>query len=69
MLYERNWTQLVHQQLRQFEASVVEATRAHSRDLLLDQELQWSFSGALLYSVTVVTTIGQAYQDITVTVK
>ncbi|XP_039292515.1 two pore potassium channel protein sup-9 [Nilaparvata lugens] len=57
VLYERNWTRLVHEQLAQFEASVVEATRAQGAELL-DAELHWTFGGALLYSVTLVTTIG-----------
>ncbi|RZF39733.1 hypothetical protein LSTR_LSTR011142 [Laodelphax striatellus] len=57
VLYVRNWTHLVHEQLAEFEASVVEATRAQGAQLL-DAELHWTFGGALLYSVTLVTTIG-----------
>jgi hypothetical protein len=61
VLYERNWTQLVHEQLRRFETSVVAAAKLEGYDGkdVLDSERQWSFSGALLYSVTVITTIGK----------
>ncbi|XP_065353664.1 potassium channel subfamily K member 18-like [Cloeon dipterum] len=60
VLYEQNWTQLVHEQLRRFETNVVAAAKLEGYDGkdLLDSERQWSFSGALLYSVTVITTIG-----------
>ncbi|XP_068085592.1 potassium channel subfamily K member 18, partial [Anabrus simplex] len=60
VLYEKNWTRLVHEQLRKFETSVVAATKVDGYDgkTLRDAERQWSFSGALLYSVTVITTIG-----------
>ncbi|XP_059484125.1 potassium channel subfamily K member 18-like [Neocloeon triangulifer] len=60
VLYEKNWTQLVHEQLRRFETNVVAAAKLEGYDGkdLLDSERQWSFSGALLYSVTVITTIG-----------
>ncbi|XP_023709014.2 two pore potassium channel protein sup-9-like, partial [Cryptotermes secundus] len=60
VLYEKNWTHLVHEQLRKFETDVVEATKMQGYDgkELLDADRQWSFSGALLYSVTVITTIG-----------
>ncbi|KAG8320287.1 potassium channel subfamily K member 15-like [Homalodisca vitripennis] len=57
VLYERNWTHLVDAQLRKFEKSVVEATKKNGYDMR-DSDLHWSFSGAVLYSVTVVTTIG-----------
>ena len=66
MLYEKNWTHLVHEQLRKFETNVVAATKVEGYDgkELLDADRQWSFSGALLYSVTVITTIGMAsYQN------
>lgn len=58
VLYERNWTNLVDAQLRKFERSVVEATRksGHERS---DSSMHWTFSEAMLYSVTIVTTVGE----------
>ena len=56
----------MHEQLRKFETNVVAATKVEGYDgkELLDADRQWSFSGALLYSVTVITTIGMAsYQN------
>uniref|UniRef100_A0A1A9V4N2 Potassium channel domain-containing protein n=1 Tax=Glossina austeni TaxID=7395 RepID=A0A1A9V4N2_GLOAU len=79
VLYESNWTLLVHEQLRRFEGTIVAATRHGAANLLLSAEISenslsqfdslfdtvdnenpmaWSFSEALLYSVTVITTIG-----------
>lgn len=60
MLYQENWTQQAQEQLRRFETRVVEATKVEGYDGKdpQDQDRQWSFSGALLYSVTVITTIG-----------
>ena len=62
MLYQENWTQQAQEQLRRFETRVVEATKVEGYDGKdpQDQDRQWSFSGALLYSVTVITTIGES---------
>ncbi|XP_045448297.1 uncharacterized protein LOC123656683 [Melitaea cinxia] len=59
VLYERNWTRLVHEQLRKFESSIVAAARqseAQPDELALDTK--WSFSGSLIYCITLITTIG-----------
>ncbi|KAL0883349.1 hypothetical protein ABMA27_016756 [Loxostege sticticalis] len=60
VLYERNWTRLVHEQLRKFESSIVAAARqspeAQPPELALDSK--WTFSGALIYCITLITTIG-----------
>ncbi|CAG4940774.1 unnamed protein product [Parnassius apollo] len=60
VLYERNWTRLVHEQLHKFESSIVAAARqspeAQSPELALDN--QWTFSRALIYCITLITTIG-----------
>lgn len=76
MLYERNWTMLVHEQLRRFEGSIVAATRPGGGAVAVagpgasasavghfgydaGDTQSWTFSEALLYSVTVITTIGK----------
>ncbi|KAL4707768.1 hypothetical protein ACJJTC_001714 [Scirpophaga incertulas] len=60
VLYERNWTRLVHEQLRKFETSIVAAARqspeAQPPELALDSK--WTFSGAVIYCITLITTIG-----------
>ncbi|KPJ19763.1 TWiK family of potassium channels protein 18 [Papilio machaon] len=58
VLYERNWTRLVHEQLRKFESSVVAAARHADTQPELTIDNKWTFSGALIYCITLITTIG-----------
>ena len=61
VLWRENWTREAAKVLRKFEQDVIRKAKTEGYDGQ-DQEdtasLQWNFSGALLYSVTVITTIG-----------
>lgn len=46
--------------LRRFEVTLVQAVRKEGYDGKEDAQLQWSFTGALLYSIIVITTIGES---------
>lgn len=63
-MYERNWTLLVHEQLRRFEGSIVAATKGGLLETMGDRFPRWSFGEALLYSVTVITTIGKSAENL-----
>ena len=60
MLWRENWISEAGKVLRNFEQEVIHKTKSEGYDGQdnLDNS-QWSFSGALLYSVTVITTIGK----------
>ncbi|XP_067140333.1 potassium channel subfamily K member 18-like [Centruroides vittatus] len=58
LLQDTNWTYHAHMKIREFELKVVKAVRKEGFDGQENHSLQWSFSGALLYSVIVITTIG-----------
>ncbi|CAH1398863.1 unnamed protein product [Nezara viridula] len=54
VLYQKNWTRLVDHELQQLELQVAGAVQAG----LAEQDVHWSFFGSLLYSLSVITTIG-----------
>ncbi|CAG9856971.1 unnamed protein product [Phyllotreta striolata] len=56
VLYEKNWTKLVTEQLRRFERIVVESKRMENSAGSVP--VQWSFAEALLYSIALLTTVG-----------
>lgn len=64
VLHRENWTEAMTERLRTFEEKLVTTINegGYKVDLGVDDanavKMQWSFSGALLYSVTVITTIG-----------
>ena len=58
VLYERNWTMLVHEQLRRFEGSIIKATKGGLTEAMGERLPRWTFTEALLYSITLITTIG-----------
>lgn len=58
VLYERNWTMLVHEQLRRFEGSIIKATKGGLSEAMGERLPRWTFTEALLYSITLITTIG-----------
>lgn len=52
-----NWTSAVEKELREFETKVVATANSYSDNV--KDDLHWTFSGALLYSVSIITTIGK----------
>ncbi|XP_036361658.1 potassium channel subfamily K member 4-like isoform X2 [Octopus sinensis] len=65
ILKEEHWKQKVDEKLKYFQLEIFKAVKNEGWDgtdeVSPDYEGQWSFSGALLYSVTVITTIGYGH--------
>lgn len=55
-----NWTSAVEKELREFESRVVATANTAGYSDVKD-DLHWTFSGALLYSVSIITTIGEFF--------
>jgi len=63
VLHPDNWSKLADQVLERYAEDVYVATKKRGWDGREDGDQQWSFAGGLLYSVTVVTTIGTRTTD------
>ncbi|GAB1597517.1 TWiK family of potassium channels protein 18-like [Argonauta hians] len=62
ILHEENWSRIADEVLLDFQQEVFVAIKKQGWDGNEGRtELQWSFAGALLYSVTVITTIGYGH--------
>jgi hypothetical protein len=62
VLIQENWTENVMLQLKVFETDLLTAMKKGGWDGsedIRDEKLQWTFSGALFYSIIVITTIGK----------
>lgn len=62
VLEEEEWREQAAKEVKEFQKKVVEAFIGgyEGRDVSqLNETSQWSFSGAFLYSLTVITTIGK----------
>ena len=62
-MYRQNWTREASKVLKKFEQDVIRKAKTEGYDGQegTDEASQWDFSGALLYSVTVITTIGKNF--------
>ncbi|GFY39699.1 uncharacterized protein TNIN_302811 [Trichonephila inaurata madagascariensis] len=60
VLYKENWTRQVTEEVKRFQADLVHAIK-EGYDGKEGTGTQWTFSGAFLYSLTVITTIGKCY--------
>jgi hypothetical protein len=62
VLYESNWTNMARQILEEYQQALVRQTkRGYQGERFDDDTKQWNFPGAILYAITVITTIGRNF--------
>lgn len=62
VLKQENWTMEVKGRLKEFETGLLNAMKKDGWDGSEDQKVsQWTFAGALFYSIIVITTIGKNF--------
>ena len=63
-LHPANWTIEVSQIIQEYQARIISEVRDGYDVSAVDNDIpgyKWTFTGALLYSITVITTIGMHY--------
>ena len=58
VLHPGNWTQLAIDILNDYTRVVYKANNVSGWDVDENEPEQWSYAGSLLYSITIITTIG-----------
>ena len=69
VLWRENWTMAAGKVLKNFERTVIRKSKMEGYDggdSDDDSSVQWNFSGALLYSVTVISTIGRRTRNLNI---
>lgn len=61
VLEENEWKNIVYQHLKQFQGQIVHEVLSQGYEGDKDPSDQWSFSGSFLFSLSVITSIGQCY--------
>lgn len=62
VLHVHNWTTMARQILEEYQLELVRQTkRGYQGERLDDDNKQWNFPGAILYAITVITTIGNRF--------
>ena len=62
VFYEQKWLEMAEKVLKQFQKEIYEAVHDKNwdgTDNVTSADYQWTFAGSMLYSVTVITTIGE----------
>ena len=62
VLYRSNWTTMARQILEEYQQELVRQTKRGYQGERFDDDIkQWNFPGAILYAITVITTIGYGH--------
>lgn len=62
VLFQENWTLSVTHRLQNFELSLIESMKKKGWDGNEDvDKIQWTYAGALFYSIILITTIGENF--------
>jgi hypothetical protein len=64
VLYRSNWTAMAREILEDYQRELVQQTKRGYQGERFDDDIkQWTFAGAILYAITVITTIGKIHNE------